>query len=227
MRKILSKLRNQAYAKYYSYKFKPLIIRENTTDMAVFEQIFVKKDYGFPIDFKPKFIIDGGANVGYASLFFTDRFPEAEIIAIEPETDNFQTLEKNTAQYKQIKCVKAGIWHQKGFLKINDIGLGAWGFMTEEVSGDTANSLPTVTIGDLLKNSKYHEIDILKLDVEGAEKEIFSSNYESWLGHVKVLIIELHERMKEGCNEAFFSAVKKYPFTRSQSGENIILTRRY
>jgi len=218
------RIRNNIYKRYYSFKFKPLIIREKTSDIEVFKQIFIDKDYGFPVNIDPKLIIDGGANAGYASLFFADRFPKAEIIAIEPEDSNFEVLVKNTARYKQIKPIKAGLWHKKVNLKIVDKNVDKWGFRTEE--SDCHNTdVPAMTIDEILKQSKHNEIDILKLDVEGAEKEIFSYNYDSWLGKVNILIIELHDKMKPGCGEAFYSAIKKYNFEKALSGENIILVK--
>ncbi|MBU1682748.1 FkbM family methyltransferase, partial [Patescibacteria group bacterium] len=200
--------------------------REDTTDMAIFKQIFIQKDYDFPINMNPKFIIDGGANVGYASLFFANKFPDAEIVAIEPEDSNFEVLQKNTSEYKQVKTIKAGIWHKKAKLKIVGTEWGKCGFMTKEVDTADTYDAKTITIDEILKQSKYDEIDILKLDVEGAEKEIFSSNYDSWLGKVNVLIIELHDRIKMGCSEAFYSAIKKYNFEETESGENIVLFKK-
>lgn len=78
-------------------------------------------------------------------------------------------------------------------------------------------------IDSVLALSGHRNIDLLKLDVEGAEKEIFSVNYENWLPYTKVIMIELHDRFKHGCSKAFFSAVAKYDFSFSIRGENCIL----
>ena len=223
--RLYGKIKRRVYRTYYSVKFPGLIIRKNTSDWKAFKQVFILKEYDFPIGFEPKFIIDGGANVGYASLFFADKFPAAEIIAIEPEKSNFEILSKNISRYKQINAIKAGLWHKKASLKIEDSGSGEWGFMAKEVGlGDY--DIQAITIDEILKQSGKEEIDILKLDIEGAERELFSQNYDSWLGKVKVLIIELHDRMKEGCSAAFYSAIKKYNFSQTQRGENIILFKK-
>lgn len=223
--RICRKATDRFYRLYYSIKFRPLILRKNTSDWKAFKQIFIARDYDFPVNIEPKFIVDGGANVGYASLFFVDKFPNAEIFAIEPEKSNFDVLKKNTAQFKQIKPIKAGLWHKKAYLKVSDIGLNMWGFVTEE-SGPDDYDVRTVTIDEVLKQTKRNKIDILKLDIEGAEKELFSENYDSWLGGVNILIIELHDRMKEGCSAAFYSAIKKYNFEQCKRGENIILFKK-
>ena len=67
-------------------------------------------------------------------------------------------------------------------------------------------------------------IDVLKLDIEGSEKEVFEENFEKWLPLTKVLIIELHDEMKKGCSRAVFNAMNKFDFSFDTKGENIIFT---
>jgi FkbM family methyltransferase len=208
-----------------SYIKKPLQIRVYTDDVLVFWQIFINKDYDFPIKINPKIIIDGGAYTGLSTVFFANKFPEAKIIALEPEWSNYQLLEKNTSDYRVIELCNKAIWNNNSNLKIKDIRQAKSAFMVEEGSLDEQGSFSAVTIGEILNNSGFDEIDILKLDIEGAEKEVFSHNYEEWLNKVNILIIELHDRMKEGCSEAFFSAIKKYNFNKTFKGENIVLIK--
>jgi FkbM family methyltransferase len=208
-----------------SYIKKPLQIRVYTDDVLVFWQIFINKEYDFAIKTKPKIIIDGGAYTGFSTVFFANKFPEAKIIALEPEWSNFQLLEKNTSDYCRIELCNTAIWNKNSSLKIKDIRQAKSAFMVEEGSFDEQGSFRALTIGEILRNSGFDEIDILKLDIEGAEKEVFSHNYEEWLNKVNILIIELHDRMKEGCSEAFFSAIKKYNFNKTFKGENIVLIK--
>jgi FkbM family methyltransferase len=227
--KSYQKYKSFFYKKYYSFKFKPLIIRKNTSDEAVFQKIFLNKEYNLPIKIEPELIIDGGANVGYASIWFANKFPKAEIIAIEPENSNFNVLKKNTCNFPNIKLIKAGIWDKNTNLKINRSHFnwsGKWDFYVKACKKKSKNTVKSITINQILKKSKHGEIDILKLDIEGAEKEIFSNNYKQWLDKVKILIIELHETYKKGCTKAFYSAIKKYDFLKFQKGENIILVKK-
>jgi FkbM family methyltransferase len=209
--------------RYYSTRYSPLIVRKNTTDSQVFRQIFIQKDYNLPIKVKPKLIIDAGAYVGYSALYFSSKYPGAKIISIEPEKSNFKILKENTRNIPNIKIINAGLWHKKGFLKIINNGLGHWGFETIQATPKDYD-IKTTTISEVLKNSGFKEIDILKIDIEGAEKEVFSSNHQ-WLDKVKILIIELHERMNPGCKKAFDQAVKKHRWKKIIKGENIILIR--
>lgn len=202
-----------------------LQVRTKTSDVWVFEQVFVNKEYEFEINQFPKLIIDGGANVGYASIYFANRYPGAKIIAIEPDETNFKILRENTSLYPNIKTMKSAIWSRKKTLSVKDIGLGKWAMVVQEVDSYTSDNFEAVTIYDLLKLSGCNEISILKLDIEGAEKEVFRDNYEQWLGKVKVLIIELHDWLTKGCSESFYSATSSYPFEETQQGENILLRR--
>ena len=207
----------------------PLIVRPRTSDILAFLQIFGWHEYDLqikPAELKPTFIIDGGANVGYSAVYFAGKYPDARIIAVEPEESNFQVLSQNTAGFSRIKPVCSAIWNKNTNLKIKDIGLDKWGFMVEEAGPDEPGSFKAITVGELLKEAEPGNIIMVKLDIEGAEKEVFSSNYEDWLGKVDILVIELHERMKKGADKAFNSAVKKYRFSRSQKGENHILIKK-
>lgn len=203
-----------------------LLIRNKTSDVPTFEQIFLDEDY--KIDFgklNPRLIIDAGANVGYASIYLANKFPTATILAVEPEKNNFELLKKNIQGFPTIKAIQSAIWNEDTYLHVIDNGQGAWGFTVESTKPDTPGAFKATTIGTLLHDSGFAEIDILKMDIEGAEKEVFSSNYQPWLGHVKAMIVELHDRLKEGTSDVFYNAIKGYKFSIQEKGENLILFR--
>ena len=98
-----------------------LRIRINTTDWEFFAEVFIGKDYdlGF-LNLHPGTIIDGGANVGYASVFFAITYPQARIFAVEPEESNFEMLLKNVRYYRNIIPIHAALWHREEELQILD-----------------------------------------------------------------------------------------------------------
>jgi FkbM family methyltransferase len=205
--------------------FGKLAMRKNTSDEKVFWQIFVEKELDLDYKIEPKLIIDGGANIGASTLWFAKKFLSAQIIAIEPEEYNFKILQKNCGSLPNVKLIKAALWNKNIDLKIKNIGLGKWGFVVVESKPDDKKKISAITIDNILTDSGHEEISILKLDVEGSEKELFESGFESWLGKVKVLIIELHERMLPGVEKSFRSAIAKYDFTEIKNGEKIILIK--
>ena len=70
---------------------------------------------------------------------------------------------------------------------------------------------------------KIDTVDIFKIDVEGAEKELFSANYEKWLEKTNVIIIELHDSFRDGCTEELNNATKSYKFSRKERKGHVIL----
>src|SRR5438874_10004347 len=80
----------------YPIFFRPLA---SNSDLLMFEQIFYRKDYDVNVPVDPKIIVDLGANVGFASVYFANRFPAAKIFALEPNTDNFAIACKNIKEY--------------------------------------------------------------------------------------------------------------------------------
>ena len=66
-------------------------------------------------------------------------------------------------------------------------------------------------------------VDLLKVDIEGAEKEVFGSPDE-WIGSVGAIAIELHDRFKPGCSRSFFAAVTAFPVEQT-CGENVFVAR--
>ncbi len=217
----------------------PIYYRPGETDKVIVQAIFENGCYILSRDkmsppcienFDPKFIIDGGANIGGASVFFANRYPNAKIVAVEPEEDNFAMLVYNSDPYPQIKPMHAALWNRDKDLAVGfgDLHCGPSGYMTSE-SDDVSHleSIQGITIEEIFRESGFDYIDIVKLDIEGAEKEIFSekSNYQSWLPYVKVLIVELHDRMKRGCSKNLFRAVSWYKYFFMVADENLIFIR--
>jgi FkbM family methyltransferase len=189
----------------------PIYLRVGTTDISVFRQVLLERQYDFPLSYAPKYILDAGANVGLSALFFAIRYPKALILAIEPESSNFAVLKRNVAAYPQIKPLQAALWHDNRALQICDVGDGSAGFQMKEVSPNNlqATSVPSVTIDDIMEASKIPFIDLLKLDIEGAEKEVFQ-NSSRWIGKVGAVMVELHDHIRPGCRSAFVEATKSF-----------------
>ena len=207
----------------------PLHLRVPSTDLMVLEQIFIKNEYKFDVNQQPEFIIDAGANIGFAAVYFANKYPRARIVAIEPEKSNFEVLLKNVASYPNIEPLRGALWGEETDLEVVDPGFGNWGFMIHENSGNHAPStsrgqkVDCVTIDMILRRFGVDRISILKLDIEGAECEVFR-NSASWMDKVDSLIVELHERMKPGCNRSFYAATGDFEMEWSQ-GEFVYLTR--
>jgi tRNA G46 methylase TrmB len=79
-----------------------LCLRIPSSDVPTYEQVFIDKEYDFLVKKQPKVIVDAGANIGLASIYFANKYPDAKIIAIEPEQSNFELFKENVAPYPHI-----------------------------------------------------------------------------------------------------------------------------
>lgn len=174
-----------------------------------------------PLAGDPKFIIDAGAHIGLSSVFFASKYPEATVVALEPEPSNFAILLKNTEDFPNIRPLQAGLWSKKTHLRIEDSHVPTWSFrVLESASGD---GIPAVAIADILADFRAARIDVLKIDIEGSEFEVLNHS-APWIDHVQTLIIELHDRFRPGCTDALGRATSGHNFEKSISGESIVLS---
>ena len=150
-------------------------------------------------------------------------FPNAKIFSIEPDIDNNRQLKKNIEGYNDIIAINAGLWGQNTNLKVSNKDNGNWGITVceDRLNGD----IPAISIDSLLKNYDIPYIDILKLDIESSEKNIFMSDCSNWLPKVRMMVIELHDFLEPGCSKQFFSSIlSNYEdFSYYVSGENSII----
>jgi len=173
------------------------------------------------LNYDPKVIVDCGANIGLASIYFKSRFPDSKIVAIEPEKNNFDLMKKNLDAYENVICENIGVWNKEAFVGVKSADSTDWGFSFQEVDEGTAGSVKALSIRDIMEKHSIEKIDILKIDIEGAEKEVFSSDYSYWMDRTQMIIVELHDRSVEGCSKAFFDALTRYNFSTEIRGENL------
>jgi len=204
----------------------PIFLRVPSTDAAAYEQIFLQGEYDFEVARPPAVIVDAGANIGLASIYFAIRYPSALILAIECEKSNFEILKLNVKQYGNVIPIQAALWKSDGELRIVDPGLGKWGFMTAEKSVDDelAPKTRALTLKSIMRDHEISHIDILKVDIEGAELEVFGESL-GWIDSIDTIIAELHDRLKPGCERVFANATADFAERWSQ-GENIFVSRR-
>ncbi|MES1243473.1 MAG: FkbM family methyltransferase [Acidobacteriota bacterium] len=204
-----------------------LHIRPETTDLDVYREIFREKPHILEVGHPPKVIVDGGANIGASSVDFALRYPDARIIAIEPEEHNFQLLVRNSMPFPNIFPVRGALWCKKACVQVIDGGSGAWGFQTVEGDLDgrsVMQTVPAVTVDGLMEEYGISFIDILKLDIEGSEVEVLETS-ASWLPRVDTLILELHEDIRPSCRHCH-EIITKYFDHVGTSGDKIICRRK-
>lgn len=202
---------------------RPVWVRPRSSDRNMFDNIFLEDEYDYPYETPPASILDCGANVGYTSVFLANRFPEARIVAVEPEDSNFALLVRNTAAYPQITPVKAGIWIREAHLEVENPDTVNSGFKLRETT-EPGRGIAAKTIPQLLDAHGLAKVDVVKIDVEGTELELLRDPAcDEWIKRARRLVIELHERFHPGCEAALDAVLARHPHRRFDQGENIII----
>ena len=175
----------------------PVYLRVANSDFLVLGEIFDRDEYAqiknwdLPKDGR---VVDLGANIGLASVYFASLLPEAHVVAVEPDEENCRLIEKNCR-----RLLKSGRLHVlRGFIAAKDGAAGidrnvrAWAFHKVDTIDADHESVPCISMPHLLRTSCFDRIDLLKCDIEGSERELFE-NCSPWIGCVKHLIVETHK----------------------------------
>ncbi len=188
----------------------PFLIRSG--DWQTFFHVIADDGYDFPYVGDASTIIDAGANVGFASIWYATRFPKAKIVALEPDSANFALLQRNVAAYANITPVRGALWKENGSIVLTDPGVGPDGYRTASASDVPAEAqslgeVDAYTVDALMDRFGFDHVDILKVDVEGAEVEVFERP-QPWMWKIGAIAIELHDRFRSGCSRAFYRATE-------------------
>jgi FkbM family methyltransferase len=200
----------------------PISLRYPSTDLSTYKQVFEDFSYNFTLNQEPQIIVDAGANIGLASIYFANKYLNAKIISIEPEKSNFEMLKKNTANYKNIIPLNAALWNKNEEICIIDINRGNDSFQVGERQVSNSQKINGFTIDKIMSMFDLQRIDLLKIDIEGAEKEVFG-NPTAWIGNINTMAIELHERLRSGCNRSFYKGTDGYFSYEKLIGETVWL----
>ena len=215
----------------------PVFVRRGESDLDTFRQVFAYGEYDPGIasvsermrrryeailaNGRTPVIVDAGANVGAASLWFRRCYPRAILVAVEPEPGNAAMLRRNVEGRDRIVVLEAAIGPEAGFAAVINEGHG-WAARTERAESGTE----MVTVEDACRAVADGDLFIVKIDIEGFEKELFSSNLD-WIDQAEMVIIEPHDWMLPGqqTSTTFQRAMASRNFELFISGENLIYVR--
>ena len=217
----------------------PIYVRPGESDLDVVHQIYATKFYeirvpevGERIDRryrdllaagKVPVVVDAGANIGVSSIWFARQFPQARVVAVEPDAGNVALLRRNVASYRNIVVMDAAIGASRGFAALSNSGERlAWTVQTVRSS----DGVPIVTVDDALAASGGDEPFIVKVDIEGFERDLFASNLD-WLERTHVLFVEPHDWMFPGqrSSGALQEAMARRSFELFITGDTLAFVR--
>ncbi len=206
-----------------------LLVRPWSTDPLMALDVLWSNEYAFSYPGTVCTIVDAGANIGAASLYFRHRYPDSTIIAIEPDPDNFSLLSSNLGD-SRVHLHQCALWPVPAQLSL-DFSIPAEcavrtiqpRLASGAAPSPPSSIVPTLTPQQLVDS--YGTIDLFKIDIEGAESFLFSSEHDlSWLSKVGIIVIELHDRYQSGCSRNFWNAVEAFPHEACR-GENVCVSR--
>ncbi len=188
-----------------------LEIRKNQSDLYILRENFIQLIYNYEYERyikEPLFIVDLGANMGLSSLYFQNRFKNAKIVCVEPVEDNVKMIINNMRNNNFNWVIeKAAIQSKEGTVTLYP---NEW-WSSCTVVEDIANrrqmnkerfeyhlklnpvEVEAIPVDIILDRNSIEIVDILKMDIEGAEEDAIL-NSSKWLNRVKILIIEIHDK---------------------------------
>ena len=234
----LAHLRTSKFAHVEIPRIGTTCIRVGDSDICVLRQVFVEREYDFaPIPEaeqriqeryrgilaagRTPVIVDAGANIGLAALWFATQFPEAKVVAIEPEPNNLALLQRNVAGHDRIIALHAAIGSEPGFVDVASQGMSYAATTSRSDAG-----VPILTMADALAKVDRGDLFIAKIDIEGFESDLFSQNLD-WIDRTDVIVIEPHDFMlpDRHTSRALQRAMGQRNFDLFIRGENLVYLR--
>jgi FkbM family methyltransferase len=218
-----------------------LRVRPRDSDVWTLRQIFIRREYDIErfkhgpsirarydalvnSGVKPV-IIDAGANIGGASLWFAKRFPNAMIVALEPDPASAALCRFNIRALPNVTFLERAVGSSSGNVQLSTFEGHSWGSRTARAS-DGSGGIEICTIDEAVNTAgKDAKLFIAKIDIEGFESELFSENL-GWLQSADVVIIEPHDWIMPGAGTSkSFRAVLGDEFDMLILADNLVFVR--
>jgi FkbM family methyltransferase len=174
-----------------------VILRGGTSDVLAFRELFLENCYRSafealrPSHERPR-ILDCGANIGLFAVLCARYFISPSLVCVEPDSGNLEILRTNVANLPgEVTTVPAFMGGCNGLGYLYDSGVGEWGFQLSRTPVAGVQPASILDIPSLMKLVGWKKIDLLKMDIEGSEAEVFANN-ESWIDCVDSMIVEIH-----------------------------------
>lgn len=204
-----------------------ITVRSNTSDVRVAHSCLLGGEFNILSEHPDVHtVFHVGANTGTSAIAFARMFPEAIIVAVEPEEENFEILQQNVRDFPNIWPLRGALATSDQPMSLIDRGSGPWGYTlvsTHQDVCDTGQEINCFRITDLMEQLEISRVSILKLDIEGGERDILNDSSD-WIDSVDTMMVELHDRFLPGCSEAFEKASSGFGHF-DVSGEKRIASR--
>jgi len=203
-------------------------LREEVSDIWTVKEIFFLQVYKRAFEHlrRCRTFIDLGANIGLTSLYVASLFPNFRIFAVEPHPDNYRMLVMNLnplIRAGRCKTLEAAVWNLNtalapGQSKPQD---GYNRFRLREMEpGEHEDAIKALNMQSILELSGFNEVDLLKVDIEGAEEELFKGDL-SWMKQISSIAIEFHDNSRVASR--FDSIMTQNQFTIDDRDQHTVI----
>jgi len=164
--------------------------------LGLYRDLFIRHSCGMELDDPRPVILDCGANLGMATLYFKRRFPSARIVAFEPNPDVFALLQENISMNSltDVSAEEVAVAAQDGeatFVRRTITDPGSFVTLSGVPDGVGSVTVPTVRLSTTV--NRLGCVDLLKLDIEGSEYGVLGELEQTRaLDKVKACVIEYH-----------------------------------
>ena len=205
------------------YEF-PLHFRPRTSDPDVIEQVFVRQEYLCVARLASvRTILDCGANIGCTAFYLLHAYPDAEVVVVEPDEANMSICRLNLAPFgPRVRFVQAGVWPPAEPLRVERGKFRdgrAWSYQVRPCRPGERPDMEGIPLRALIRLLPTG-VDLVKIDIEGAERGVFEALESDALERVRNIAIELHD---EACERAFDRALGTYTAERTTAGELTVI----
>lgn len=203
-------------------------IRFGTSDKRTLDEIIVRKIYeSVCANVRGcRTVLDLGGNIGLAARYFLMKYPDCQVCSVEPFEENISLYHRNLAHVPPARfgLIKAAVWRTNELVRLMFTDDKTEYDAISVQAGATGPEVQGLTMTEVIKRSGFAHVDLLKVDIEGAEVELFTGDC-SWLEKVRAIAIEFHGRTRQLSN--FDEIVSRANFKVRDLNSHTTLAMRY
>lgn len=169
----------------------PIVLRKRSQDARSFLGTCIRSEY-LPLlpQTPPSYIVDAGAYVGDFSALVLSRYPDANLVALEPQPDSHEVARTNLRPYRRGGIVEA--WHAALWSRNEDVDIEGDGTGARVTKAGAGARVQGLSMYQVMELASFPRLDLFKCDIEGAEEIVFGADAAGWLSRTGTVLIELH-----------------------------------
>jgi FkbM family methyltransferase len=169
----------------------PILVRMNNSDLPTVSEVFCSSECEVNLSWRPETVLDLGANIGLTAIKLKRQFPEATLIAVEPDVDSARVCGANLAHLPKTIVLQRAIGWQGGIVKCVDSAVPSISRRFELCPANDQDAVREITIREVLDQYNCRPPILVKMDIEGAEASCFEHS-DSWLPSICGVLVEAH-----------------------------------